>query len=418
MTIYFKSAIIYTTLRYRTLEKHLNLDHSILMKNSLKFLPVFLHLALLCLLWQFMPKSEKPALQMATLMTWSTLNLFLRFRKSFFFSQVISVLAVLIMSSMMFAQELTFLASVDKIAAESLGFAPNVTSQAITALILFIVVCAMNYLVDVTTDMVAGHVTRFKKLVGFASKVFGPVAITSIIIGYGFIKNKAESKKTEDLITYATNTQPKEEKLVVSGTDWRFSSLPMEVLLEIKMRENAPLATGKIKVSIQAEDPLKPGVFQVGYGITNAEIKEAIRYGFLPKGSKLPKRLTKAEADKWFETITIPTYLAQVREVVNPKIKLNGYQIVALHSFCHNLGKGNLKILIGTPGRLNDGNMEESLKYWGEYKNVVKIVKGKRVVTPYDGLISRRAWEMNLMRMEDPSPPVAPEPPALYSLVR
>jgi GH24 family phage-related lysozyme (muramidase) len=178
-------------------------------------------------------------------------------------------------------------------------------------------------------------------------------------------------------------------------------NLPKELLEHIKRFEDYGLATGQKKYSVVNEDQLKKGTMQVGYCITNNEIKEAISYGYLPKGSKLPRRMDKPEADAWFERITVPTYLAQVKATLNPKIRLTPVQTVGLLSFCHNLGRGNLRQLICKKGRLNDGNMKATLAMIPKYNKASgKIAKG---------LTIRRAWELSL---------VTPKPVSSQTLAR
>ncbi|MES2986219.1 MAG: hypothetical protein V4686_03805 [Patescibacteria group bacterium] len=332
---------------------------------------------------------------------WGMGNYFCRMNRKFFLSFCMEALLLAVVAGISFSFRVGYLTPFDTFICERFpAIAPGLTTKLILLLGVWIGVHLMNMMCDSINKTILGDVSFFKKVVDVTTKVVGPVIITVILFISGTVQNKTESKKVDALLTFAAsvNTTPK-------GTNWNFSSLPQDKINEIKLFENRPLAEGKTKVSIQAVDPLKPGVNQVGYGITNAEISEAIMYGFLPKGSALPERLTKNEADAWFQDVTIPTYLAQVKEVVNPNVKLNGYQILGLYSFCHNLGKSNLKSLIASPGRLNDGNMEETKKNLVKYCNVITYKNGKRIVTPYKGLKIRRGWEKNLLDTEDfPSP--------------
>ncbi len=333
-------------------------------------------------------------------LTWSMCNYFCRMIGRRFIAGCMSAIFLAVMTSIGFSFDLGFLNPIDVFLAErSSLFSIGSTGKLLVLLGACCGIRMMNVAIDSINDTIVGKVGYLKRFSNFCAGLIGPaVAIVIIVIG-SKVQNKIESKKIDTLITFAEKAvHPKDEKPVVSGTDWRYSSLPKDALEQIKMFENAPLVVGKIKVSILAKDPLKPSVIQVGYGITDAEIQEAINYGFLPKGSSLPKRMTKVEADTWFEKITIPTYLAQVKDVVNPKVKLNGYEIIGLYSFCHNLGKDNLKSLIATPGRLNDGNKAATITAMSKYCNVFNIVKGKTVKKVHKGLVKRRAWEIANMQ--------------------
>ena len=351
-------------------------------------------------------------LPLLVFITWSLSNYFCRLTGRRFAAGCLSGIFIATIGSLGLSADFSYLYQIDVFLAERWSyFTIGSTGKILVLLGVCCGIYVMNIVIDSINNTIVGRPGFFKKVSSFAAGLIGPAVAIVLVAGGSKIQNKIEEKKTDTLITYATTKAPSQDKVeVVKGTDWRYSSLPQDVLEEIKTFENAPLVTGKIKISILAPDPLKPGVIQVGYGITDMEIKEAIHYGFLPKGSKLPKRLTKEEADKWFENITIPTYLAQVKEVVNPKIKLNGYQVIGLYSFCHNLGKENLKSLLD--GRLNSGNMKGTLDTIGKYCNVIKIIKGKKVKIPYNGLKARRAWEKKLLEMET-IPPAALEPPTL-----
>ncbi len=158
---------------------------------------------------------------------------------------------------------------------------------------------------------------------------------------------------------------------------------------EVKKFENAPLYEGVMLTSSIHQDKLRPGITEVGYGITNAEIYEAKRLGLLPHNATLPKKMSKEEADKWFEEITIPTYEKCVEEIVN--VPLTCEQKFALISFCHNLGKGNLLKMAMKPGRLTDSNyavIADSILLYTNAGNCKDVA----------GLVRRRAWESDLWR--------------------
>jgi GH24 family phage-related lysozyme (muramidase) len=152
-----------------------------------------------------------------------------------------------------------------------------------------------------------------------------------------------------------------------------------EWIAQLKRFENEPLYLGEILVSVAHKDRLRPDVMEVGYGITTAEVKQAIMFGLLPKGSTLPTKLTKSEADKWFAEVTLPTYERCVNETI--KVPLTTKQRFALISFCHNLGKGNLEKMAMQKGRLKDSNYGIIAKcilrytYAGSIKDVPGLVK-------------------------------------------
>ncbi|MES2060098.1 MAG: hypothetical protein V4438_03645 [Patescibacteria group bacterium] len=185
-------------------------------------------------------------------------------------------------------------------------------------------------------------------------------------------------------------TRPKDRRFLSAFADWfKGSEYKREWLEQIKKFENEPLYCGKTSESAVHLDRLKKTVREVGYGITDAEIYEAKRLGFLPKDATLPKKLSKAEADEWFETITIPTYEKCVEEIVT--VPLTCEQKFALISFCHNLGSGNLAKLTMQSGRLADSNYCVISECMLRYCNA----GGNKSV---GGLIRRREWEAALWR--------------------
>lgn len=82
----------------------------------------------------------------------------------------------------------------------------------------------------------------------------------------------------------------------------------------------------------------------IGYGFTDAGIKTAIRFGFLPKDYKLPRAMSKDEADKFLRDIIVPTFERMVSAKV--KVNLEEHQKMALVSFAYNLGESNLNNII------------------------------------------------------------------------
>lgn len=162
---------------------------------------------------------------------------------------------------------------------------------------------------------------------------------------------------------------------------------PYEWVDQLKMFENAPLFNGTEKQSKVHQDKLRPDVKEVGYGVTAGEIFDAKTYGFLPKDAELPKSMTKEEADRWMETVTLPTYDAMVRHKVT--VELTPQQRFALLSFCHNTGGGSLDKLALYKNRLNSGNLACAPGIMRLYVNA-----GRH--TNVAGLVRRRNWEANL----------------------
>jgi GH24 family phage-related lysozyme (muramidase) len=180
--------------------------------------------------------------------------------------------------------------------------------------------------------------------------------------------------------------EPKAAALTVQPAEAKYDPAWIAKVKEFECYE---LCHGKIAVSIIHPDGLKKGVWEVGYGVTQAEVDEAILFGLLPPGTKLPERMTKAEANDWFEKITIPVYERFVNEIVS--VTLTPEQRFALISFCHNLGSDNLKKLVAQTGRLNDKNYRIIEEYIPQYVNA-----GSHKDVP--GLIKRRGWELELWR--------------------
>ncbi len=124
--------------------------------------------------------------------------------------------------------------------------------------------------------------------------------------------------------------------------------LPTAAVQELAKHENYPLATGKkYIVTVTSSN-------DIGYGVTPDEIEDAVAEGILPPGSKFPRRMTKEQADNWYENVTLLTYRSIVRKTV--KVPLSPEQEAALVFFAQNTGKNNLKKLVNGPGRLNSGN--------------------------------------------------------------
>lgn len=157
------------------------------------------------------------------------------------------------------------------------------------------------------------------------------------------------------------------------------SPFPEKVIEGLKKKENYPLATGNIKVSRNTND-------EVGYGVTSDEIEDAIRAGFLPEGTILPKYMTKDQADWWLVNITIPTYRKIVQEIVTEKITLE--EEMALTFFTQNQGRMNLKRLVNQPNRLNNGNHESIISIMPLYYRQNR------------GLVARGNWQVSIITGE------------------
>ena len=121
----------------------------------------------------------------------------------------------------------------------------------------------------------------------------------------------------------------------------------------VKHFENQPLASGKVKLDKIRYDKYGK-CYEIGYGVTPNGVGDSIAQGFLPKGYRIPKTMTPAQAHKFLIEITLPTYQKIVNKHV--KVKISRKQQEALIMFTYNLGEGNLKRLINGSNRLNSGN--------------------------------------------------------------
>lgn len=199
------------------------------------------------------------------------------------------------------------------------------------------------------------------------------------------LSNEEKEKLFEGIFEDSPNARAYEQLNKLALDD--VCGYPREWIEQLKEFENDPLHKGTMKVSNVRKDKLRPEVNEVGYGITAGEIWDAKCYGFLDKDAELPKSLTKEEADKWMEEVTIPTYDAMVKKKV--KVDLTREQRFALISFAHNTGSGNLDKLVTCKDRLNSGNFECVSKIMRLYINA-----GKHTNVP--GLVRRRSWEADL----------------------
>lgn len=146
---------------------------------------------------------------------------------------------------------------------------------------------------------------------------------------------------------------------------------PREFVDGLKSHENFRLYTGKIQHATWDEENN-----DVGYGFTNDENEDAIREGFSPPGTKLPRSFSKRAADWRLEHITLPTYRSIIRKIVDPKIHLTLNQEFALVAFVQNTGITNAKKLIAAENRLNDGNYkiiaEKMPLYYTKSKGLIR----------------------------------------------
>lgn len=361
-------------------------------------LSILLYGALIYVITLFVPFSM-PVTTLTILVVVGVLNLYSKWKGQPVASILFSLTTLYVIGTHAHSIESGLLSEFDHWMAEHAGISPGLTEKGIIVMAICLMLTLLAILVNAlrrqNMEGQQGFLSRLLVWTGLPFATLSCLAIT------GHLRNAEEKVVVMTMLSYAERVETpvtpveqietaapiaEEAKPEVANTT---CGLPNELLKEIMFFENAPLASGKIKVSVINEDRLKKGVMQVGYCITNAEISEAIRLGYLPKGSQLPRRLTKAQADEWFARITVPTYLAQVKEVLNPKIKLTAVEYVGFLGFCHNLGKGNLKKLIDQPGRLNDGNWENTLKMVIKYNRA----SGK----PVYGLTIRRKWELRQM---------------------
>lgn len=133
------------------------------------------------------------------------------------------------------------------------------------------------------------------------------------------------------------------------------------------------------------------------------EIQDAKRYGILAKSypeADVPNFGSYDEALAWFNKVTIPTYVAMVRAEVSDKgVALTERQVIALASFAHNLGLGNLRMLVdGThPAHGPEGGGDRLLQGNRDYlpAKILEFRKAGGVVR--EGLIKRRYWEKDLL---------------------
>jgi GH24 family phage-related lysozyme (muramidase) len=158
-----------------------------------------------------------------------------------------------------------------------------------------------------------------------------------------------------------------------------------ELVEGVKHFENHPLSIGKIKVDKLRIDKYS-GKREIGYGFTSDGIRDCIAAGYLPKGYKLPRTMTKAQADKFLVSVMLPTYQKIVKDCV--RVKLERKHQEALIMFTYNLGKGSLMMLVNGKNRLNSGNINRTPSIMALYTSA----GGKKRVK---GLIKRRSYEVN-----------------------
>ena len=152
----------------------------------------------------------------------------------------------------------------------------------------------------------------------------------------------------------------------------------------VKHFENQPLAVGDKQADKIRYDKYGK-VSEIGYGFTSNCIFDAIEEGYLPKGYKLPKRMTKKQADDFLINIVLPTYQKIVKDTV--KVELTNKQREALIMFTYNLGRGALAKLVEGDDRLNGGNYKRTPIIMKQY-----VKAGGKTLK---GLKRRRDFEVN-----------------------
>ena len=95
---------------------------------------------------------------------------------------------------------------------------------------------------------------------------------------------------------------------------------------------------------------------EIGYGFTDNLVDAAIRFHVLPKGSKLPKKMTKAECDRYLTKVAIPTCRKLVMHYTDVHA-MSLEQRDALIMFVYNLGEGTLRRL-----EINDKTLKNTPK--------------------------------------------------------
>lgn len=370
------------------------------------YIQAILFVLLFVIFGAFLPSGNgSKVLPLLIFVTWSMSNYFCRLSGRRFAAGCLSAIFVAAISSLGLSADFSYLHPIDVFLAERWSyFTIGSTGKILVLLAVCCGIHVMNTVIDSINNTILGKPGFFKKVSNFTSGLIGPVVAIVLVAAGAKIQNVAEVKKTDAVLAYVET-----HKEVNDATEPALDEYTLNELEIIKMREDAPLATGKKKLSVLSPDPLKPTVLQVGYGITQAEINEAIHYGVLPEGTQLPKTLTAMQAGEWLVKVTYPTYCKQVMDVAAKK-KPNQSQFAGLFSFCHNAGKGNLKTL------LKDRTIVQAADHITKYINVITYDKrGKKIVTPYKGLLKNRLREQALLlKTEGPAfQEVALEPPTL-----
>lgn len=196
-------------------------------------------------------------------------------------------------------------------------------------------------------------------------------------------KNVEKKKQLESLIdTIESTPQVKEiehPKIVPYHYD-------KKILNQIKIWENRKLFDNPEMVDKLRYDKIGKK-WEIGYGFTKNAIDTAIKYNKLPTNYKLPKTMTRKEADRLLEKVFLPAFEDMVNNYL--KVPVSRGQMDALVSFAFNLGITPLRHLIGHGGysspeypyRLNSGNYDtvpEIIRMYnkGNVNGTIKVIDG------------------------------------------
>ncbi|NDE15346.1 DUF1353 domain-containing protein [bacterium] len=194
------------------------------------------------------------------------------------------------------------------------------------------------------------------------------------------------SKKPETVSVPAPKQSPKQRSLS-SEEDWL-----AQFKADWKRRERHELANGDNAAAGFRWDKWGKK-WECGYGVTPDEVTDARRLGIdirwvngWDEEKDLPIFVDKEQADRWFDRVTLPTYLRMVELIV--AVSLNDRQKHALACFAHNTGAGALRKAVSGAERLNSGNYDSVRAVLPLY------VKAGGKTLP--GLVTRRQAEVEL----------------------